>query len=145
MSRKKKNVLEYSPKKASQATVLRHYEEWRKEHGKQMQCDNPDCTYNKKQHMEWNGKPLGVILDHINGSRYDNSPGNLRYLCPNCDSQLSTRGGRNRGRILELREGTYIILNENRAKCICLPTSPGSFVTKGTPATLEKGSGQSRG
>jgi len=45
---------------------------------------------------EWNGKPLVLRLDHINGVRDDHRLKNLRLLCPNCDSQSSTFCGRNK-------------------------------------------------
>lgn len=44
---------------------------------------------------EWNGKPLTLRLDHINGIHNDNRLENLRWVCPNCDSQLDTYCGRN--------------------------------------------------
>jgi hypothetical protein len=43
---------------------------------------------------EWNGEPLVLRLDHINGVNNDNRIGNLRLVCPNCDSQLPTFSGR---------------------------------------------------
>lgn len=43
----------------------------------------------------WNGSKLTLNLDHINGIRNDHRLVNLRFLCPNCDSQSSTYGGRN--------------------------------------------------
>jgi hypothetical protein len=64
----------------------------------------------------WEGSPLPLILDHVNGNRLDNSPHNLRYLCPNCDSQLATRGGRNRGRVHVAGEGTYVLLDRDGRK-----------------------------
>lgn len=46
----------------------------------------------------WRGRPLVLILDHINGDRSDNRPENLRLLCPNCNSQQETFAGKNKGR-----------------------------------------------
>lgn len=46
---------------------------------------------------EWNNKPLVLILDHIDGNSDNNFPNNLRLVCPNCDSQLDTFKGKNKG------------------------------------------------
>lgn len=43
----------------------------------------------------WNGKELTLILDHINGNNTDDRLENLRWVCPNCNQQLSTTGSRN--------------------------------------------------
>ena len=45
---------------------------------------------------EWNNTKLTLRLDHINGVNNDNRLNNLRWVCPNCDSQLDTYCGRNR-------------------------------------------------
>lgn len=44
---------------------------------------------------EWQGKPLTLILDHINGKNNDDRLENLRWVCPNCNQQLATTGSRN--------------------------------------------------
>jgi 5-methylcytosine-specific restriction endonuclease McrA len=45
----------------------------------------------------WNGKPIPIELDHLNGRRDDNRLQNLRILCPNCHAQTPTYRGRNIG------------------------------------------------
>jgi len=45
----------------------------------------------------WNNKPITLIVDHIDGNAGDNRPINLQLLCPNCNSQTPTFGGRNKG------------------------------------------------
>ena len=45
----------------------------------------------------WNGKPITLIVDHINGRANDNVLSNLRIVCPNCDSQLPTYKAKNKG------------------------------------------------
>jgi hypothetical protein len=47
---------------------------------------------------EWNGLPIPLQLDHVNGVRSDNRLENLRILCPNCHAQTDTWCGRNIGR-----------------------------------------------
>lgn len=42
----------------------------------------------------WNGKPLSLHLDHINGINNDHRLENLRILCPNCHSQTETYAGK---------------------------------------------------
>lgn len=42
----------------------------------------------------WNGKPLVLQLDHINGVYNDNRLNNLRILCPNCHTQTATFVGK---------------------------------------------------
>lgn len=44
---------------------------------------------------EWNGKPLSLQLDHIDGNSDNNFPNNIRLLCPNCHTQTETFCSRN--------------------------------------------------
>lgn len=46
---------------------------------------------------EWQGKEIVLQVDHINGDPYNDSPENLRLICPNCHSQTNTFAGANRG------------------------------------------------
>ena len=46
---------------------------------------------------EWQGKPLTLQVDHIDGNPADDSPNNLRLICPNCHSQTPSFGGANKG------------------------------------------------
>jgi len=41
---------------------------------------------------DWQGKPLRLHVDHINGEHTDHRLENLRFLCPNCHSQTETYG-----------------------------------------------------
>ena len=43
----------------------------------------------------WQKKKLSLVLDHINGVKTDNRLSNLRFVCPNCDSQLPTFKSKN--------------------------------------------------
>lgn len=44
----------------------------------------------------WGNKLIPLVLDHIDGDRYNNTRENLRFICPNCDHQLPTFAGKNR-------------------------------------------------
>lgn len=57
-------------------------------------CHIDSCTLSVENPV-WNGEPIVLHLDHINGMNSDNRLCNLRWLCPNCHSQTSTYCGRN--------------------------------------------------
>jgi HNH endonuclease len=44
----------------------------------------------------WNGQELSLELDHINQINNDNRIENLRFLCPNCHSQITNAHRRNK-------------------------------------------------
>jgi len=44
---------------------------------------------------EWNGKPLTLQVDHIDGNNTNNVLSNVRLLCPNCHTQTETYGSKN--------------------------------------------------
>jgi len=48
--------------------------------------------------VEWQEQPLSLQLDHINGIHSDCRRENLRWLCPNCHTQTSTWGAKQRSR-----------------------------------------------
>ncbi len=47
---------------------------------------------------EWNGKPIPIELDHMDGDADNNTEGNLRLICPNCHAQTETYKGANAGK-----------------------------------------------
>ena len=110
-------ILRFSNIKVPQSKIARAYAKWRREQKIPERCDNPDCQFHRGP-LVWNRKPLKLILDHSEGNRYDNSPLGLRYLCPNCDSQLPTRGGGNKGRVLDLTSDGYTLVNRDGSRVI---------------------------
>ena len=46
---------------------------------------------------EWNGVPITLEVDHIDGHHLNNNVDNLRSICPNCHSQTDTYKAKNTG------------------------------------------------
>lgn|SRR5215510_13912711 len=83
--------------------VRRAFVAYRAELGLPDRCDIKDCRFHRKP-LTWNGKKLGLILDHEDGNRFNNLPSNLRYLCPNCNSQSPWNGGKAKRRVIDSSE-----------------------------------------
>jgi len=118
------NVLRYTLEGEHRGTVRRHFIAWREQQTPPipLRCDNPECIFHT-QPLLWNNKPLDLILDHIDGNNSDNRPHMLRFLCPNCDSQLETRGGANARRI-EKSSGGFAKVTKDGKRAYVLPCEP---------------------
>lgn len=64
----------------------------------------------------WNGKPLTLTLDHINGKNRDNRLDNLRWVCPNCDRQLPTFGRKNKTELKKKKIKKFDLAKDNKQK-----------------------------
>lgn len=56
---------------------------------------------------DWNGKPLIMELDHIDGNSENDQYVNLRLLCSNCHAQTDTYGNKNKGNGRAYRRQRY--------------------------------------
>lgn len=79
----KKKVIEGN---GTSATVKRYLLE---EHGNK-------C--NKCKNVEWNGIPIAIEIEHIDGNSDNNSLDNVELLCPNCHAQTPTYKAKNKGK-----------------------------------------------
>jgi len=50
------------------------------------------------QEGTWNGEPLNMQLDHIDGCNDNHRLHNIRMICPNCHTQTETFAGKNKGK-----------------------------------------------
>ena len=107
-----KDILRCSNIKRNNDLVKKHYSEWRHQTGLPDKCDISECYFSNKP-LVWNGMKIVLILDHKNGNNCDNRVINLRYLCPNCNSQQITHGGKNKGRVIRRSEIATSIKNFN--------------------------------
>ena len=130
-------VLRYALDGASRSTVLRFYIAWRQRQVPPLpiRCDNAACTFHTAP-LVWNGAPFKPILDHIQGNNSDNRPHMLRFLCPNCDSQQTTRGGGNRGKV-EKSSGGFALISGGKRSYV-LPIETGTYNLELAPTTSSK-------
>ena len=63
---------------------------------------------------QWLLQPLTLHVDHIDGNYMNCTPGNLRFLCPNCHSQTPTHAGKNKRRLREARQLEFEITDEEQ-------------------------------
>lgn len=49
------------------------------------------------KNAEWQGQPIPLELDHIDGNAGNCLPSNVRNLCPNCHAQTPTHKAKNKG------------------------------------------------
>jgi hypothetical protein len=83
------------------------------------------------QDENWQGRVMGLILDHINGARDDHRLENLRIVCPNCAATLDTHCGRKNRMVIErdclLCGETFVVKYAAHRYCspACGQRSPG--------------------
>jgi len=126
------DVLRYIKGRKSPALVRRSFIEWRSQQNppRPMRCDEESCIFYEAP-LIWSGKELKLILDHENGVNGDDRPENLRFLCPNCNSQQPTHGGGNKGKV-EQSEGGFAQIREDGKRDHTLPAQTGKYFISGS-------------
>lgn len=66
----------------------------------------------------WNGKPLTLQMDHIDGNSDNNELDNLRILCPNCHTQTETYGAKGQGSRYRKNAKRNLYLREYKAQLV---------------------------
>lgn len=95
----------------------------------------------------WNGNPLTLQLDHIDGDCHNNTKENLRWLCPNCHSQTSNYGNKD-GHRSKRRQRTNekgicpvcdkLFIKKNRNQICCSNACACKLRTKPVPVEREE-------
>ena len=62
---------------------------------------------NRCGNTHWNGQPITIELEHIDGNSDNNNLDNLELLCPNCHSQTPTYKAKNIGNGRHKRRERY--------------------------------------
>ena len=64
---------------------------------------------------KWQGLPIPLDIDHVDGDPSNNLPENLRYLCPNCHRQTPSWGNKDGKRSLKERgvHGRRVLKNKD--------------------------------
>jgi len=68
---------------------------------KEHKCE--DCL-----RIEWQGEPIPIELDHVDGDHWNNDPINLRFRCPNCHA-LKTATQRKINASFTKQQLTYLL------------------------------------
>lgn len=74
----------------------------------------------------WQGKPVPFVLDHKNGDSTDWNVENIRVICRNCDGQLPTYCGKNKGKGKRLYSNSRDRFGNNKKIKISPRSSVGS-------------------
>lgn len=90
-------------------------EEWRK--GMEVKISNfslrtllrkeDGCSCSKCGNTQWNGIPIHLEVEHIDGNSANNVRGNVCLLCPNCHAQTPTYKSKNIGNGRHSRRTRY--------------------------------------
>lgn len=83
-----KNFTDKTGKPKHTRFVKRYFYLFSKDLKKEFKFDMKKCSICGMKDI-WNGRPIMLELDHINGITNDSRISNLRMLCPNCHSQTS--------------------------------------------------------